>query len=98
MAAARHDASSSSLSPERRKPCRRPNPFIIISRHAQRAGERRGRKAAAASGPRHPGIRFAPELIAPHGDHAAHFVFSESFLSEKPSTTAMPVSAANRVD
>jgi hypothetical protein len=60
------------------------------------AGAACGSSLSAA--PRTGTFRFAPELIAPHGDHAAHFVFSESFLSEKPSTTAMPVSAANRVD
>jgi hypothetical protein len=34
--------------------------------------------AAAARGLWYSGIRFAPEMIAPHSDHAAHFIDGEN--------------------
>jgi hypothetical protein len=33
--------------------------------------------ATTARGPWYPGIRFAPEMIAPRCDHAAHFIDGE---------------------
>jgi len=33
--------------------------------------------AATARGPWYPGIRFAPEMIAPRSGHAAHFIEGE---------------------
>jgi hypothetical protein len=53
----------------------------------ERAGGRRGRKAAAVRGPM-PGIRFAPEMIAPDSDHAAYFI------SEGQTMTAYLISLA----